>query len=214
MLNRPDQDALYTSLARRSEKLARIYRGGLVVLADECNPCRYELAAHSLRELIEKSPLLTNGQAFAAGDGIKNRINPVRQAYSAVTRSQKFGEMTSLDAVDGAVRGLLSELTKFFEWQDLNRPDAARRTARHLGELSGSGPPPPIDYFEAEVDGWLRAESYFKAVAHNGYDQVDRGEFLRHMNFIETTLLRRLQPRSVEQLNELDALIREAESGQ
>ncbi len=213
MLKRSDQDALYTSLARRSQKLARIYRGGLMVLADESNPCRYELAAHCFRELIEKSPLLTNGQAFVAGDSIKNRLNPVRQVYLAVTRSQKFGEMTSLDAVDGPLRGLLNELAKLFEWQDLNRPNAATRTAQHLSALSGSGPPLPSDYFEAEVEGWMRADDYFKEVAHNRYDEVDRDEFLRHMNLIETTLSRRLQPRSVEQLDELDALIREAENG-
>jgi hypothetical protein len=213
MLNKFDQDALYTSLARRSEKLARIYRGGLLVLADERNPCRYELAAHCLRELIEKSPLLTSGQAFVTGDGMKNRLSQVRKAYSAVTRSQKIGTLTSLAAIEGLLRDLLSQLAKFFEWQDLNRPEAAKKTAQNLSALSGSGPPLPSDYFEAEVAGWMQADEYFKNVSHNRCDEVDRDEFLSHMNFIETTLLRRLQPRSVEQLDELDALIREAENG-
>ncbi|HEV2418033.1 MAG TPA: hypothetical protein VGX94_09520 [Terriglobia bacterium] len=213
MLNRSDQDALCASLARRSEKLARIYRGGLIVLADDKNPCRYELAAHCLRELIEKSPTLISGQAFVTGDGMKNRLSPVRKAYSVVVRSPKFGAVTSFDAVEGLLRGLLSELAKFFEWQDQNRPEAAKRTAQNLSALSGSGPLLPSDYFEAEVAGWMQADEYFKNVAHNRYDEVDRDEFLSHMNFIETTLLRRLQPRSVAQLSELDALIREAENG-
>ena len=81
MITTPDQDTLYACLLRRSAKLARIYQGGLVVLADENNPCRYELAAHSLRELIEKSPLLTNSQAFAGGDTIANRLAPIKQVF-------------------------------------------------------------------------------------------------------------------------------------
>ena len=137
MLNKSDQDALYTSLARRSEKLARIYRGGLIVLADESNPSRYQLAAHNLRELIDKSPLLNSGQAAASGDGMKNRLSPVRKAYAAVTRNQKLGELANLDAVDGLLRGLLKELAKFFEWQDQNRPEAAKRTAQHLSAHIG-----------------------------------------------------------------------------
>jgi hypothetical protein len=197
---------------RRSVKLSRIYLGGLVVLADDDNPCRYELAAHSLRELIEKSPLLTNGQAFAGGDTVANRLGPLKKVFLAMSQNQRLDVLVSFDAIAGPLRALLSELAKFFEWQDLNRPNAAKRAAQHLNELSGAGPPPPSDFFEAEVAGWMAADDYFKKVAHNRVDNVDRDEFLRHMNFIESTLLRRLQPRSVEQLDEIDALIKEAEN--
>lgn len=214
MLTTPDQDALYASLMRRSTKLARIYWCSLVVLADESNPCRYELAAHSLRELIEKSPLLTNGQAFAGGDTVANRLDPIRKAFAAISRSQKFDDIVNFEAVAGPLRGLLAELDKFFEWQELNRPNVAMKTARHLSELSGAGPALPTDFFELEVASWMAADDYFKKVSHNRTDHIDRDEFMQHKSFVEKTLIRRLQPRSVEQLNELDALIKEAENGQ
>jgi len=213
MFTTPDQDALFACLLRRSVKLARIYRGGLVVLADESNPCRYELAAHSLRELIEKSPLLTNSQAFAGGDTITNRLAPVNEVFSTISRSQKISEGINLESVAALLPSLLGELDKFFEWQELNRPSAAKRTARHLDDLSGVGPAPPVDFFSKEVEGWMAADDYFKKVAHNREENVDRDDFLRRLSFIENTLLRRLRPRSIEQLDELDALIKEAENG-
>jgi hypothetical protein len=214
MATRQEQEALYTSLARRSPKLARIYRGGLVVLSDENNPCRFELAAQSLRELIEKSPLLTNGQAFPQGDTMGNRIKPAREIFDAGVRSQNLDDTTGLEAAAGPIRALARELAKFFEWQDSNRPKRRERAAKSLSELSGFGPQLPIDFFEAEVERWLEAEDYLTDVAHNRYDNVDRDQFLGHMDLVERTLLRRLQPRSIEHLRELDTLIRGAENGQ
>ena len=46
------QEELVACLARRNAKLARIYKGGLIVLFDENNPSRFELMAHSMRELM------------------------------------------------------------------------------------------------------------------------------------------------------------------
>ena len=125
---------------------------------------------------------------------------------------QRISEDINLESIAAPVRGLLGELEKFFQWQELNRPARAKMIARHLSELSGAGPAPPVDLFEEEVFGWRAADDYFKKVAHNGVENLDCDEFLRRMSFIENSLLRRLRPRSVEQLGELDALIREAEN--
>ena len=82
-----------------------------------------------------------------------------------------------------------------------------------LGALSGSCPALPSDFFQNEVEGWMQADTYFKKVAHNGPENIDREEFLGHKNFVESVLLRRLQPRAVEQHDALDALVREGEDG-
>jgi hypothetical protein len=65
-----EQEALVACLARKDAKLAKIYSGGLAVFFDEGNPLRFELAAHAMRELIEKSPLLINEEVVATGDGM------------------------------------------------------------------------------------------------------------------------------------------------
>ena len=207
-----EQKALVACLARRSEKLARIYDGGLRVFYDDENPSRFPLAAHSMRELIEKIPLLTEGEQLPTGDGMKNRIEPVRQAFLAV-RVQGFGETSPLDAVDGAVRAVLGELGRFFEWLEDYRPQAEKRTAETLTRLSGPGQALPVDISENEVAGWMEADTYFKMVAHNRQDGVNRDEFVHHMTLIEGILLHRLQPTAVEDLDALDALVREGEHG-
>jgi hypothetical protein len=208
-----EQEALFGSLARRSAKLAKIYRGGLAVLFDEQNPCRFELAAHCMRELMEKCPLLIGSDVLSSGDGMKNRLGPVRQAYLTVARDQGFNESSSLAGVEGPLRAVLMELARFFKWQDDNRPKAEKRIAETLATLSGPGPSLPVDISDNEVNRWMEADDYFHMVAHNRQDTVNRDEFLRHMTFIESILLRRLQPRAVAGHDALDALIQEGESG-
>jgi hypothetical protein len=207
-----EQEALVASLARRSEKLARIYSGGLSVFYQEGNPGRFELAAHAMRELIEKSPILTGRQPTPQGDTMKNRIQAVKQAYLTM-KAQGFNETSPLDVAEGAVRRVLGELDKFFEWMEDNRPQTAKRTAEVLSELSGPGQALPVDISANEVARWMAADEYFKKVAHNGQDHVNENEFMVHMTFIENILLQRLQPPAVADLDVLDALVREAENG-
>jgi hypothetical protein len=208
-----EQEALLACLVRREAKLAKIYSGGLVVFYDDANPCRFELTAHSMRELMEKCPLLIKGNVLPTGDGMKSRLEPVRQAYLTVTQDQPFNQNFSLVGMEGAVRAVFSELSKFFKWQADNRPQAERRTAETLAALSGPGQALPVDISESEVTRWMEADEYFKMVAHNRADVVDQGTFVRHMTFIESVLLRRLQPRAVPGLDALDALIKEGENG-
>ncbi len=207
------QEALVACLTRRSEKLARIYGSCLPVLYDEHNPDRFPLTAHSMRELIEKSPLLTGRQPVPPGDGMGNRIQRVRLAYLAM-KAQGFTETSPLDTAEAAVRGVLGELDSFFEWMEVNRPQAERRTAEMLGNLSGPGPSLPVDVSDNEVAQWMTADDYFKKVAHHGQDHVNENEFMVHMTFIENVLLQRLRPPAVADLDVLDALIREGENGQ
>ena len=50
------QRALYEALAEQDKRLAGIYLGSLLVLSQLENPDSLALAAHSLRELMEKLP--------------------------------------------------------------------------------------------------------------------------------------------------------------
>lgn len=204
-----EQEALFAALASKETKLAKIYRGGLCVLYDEQNPSRLELAAHSMRELIEKCALLIGGEVLSTGDSMKNRLVTVRKAFDMVNKGQSFRENSPVP-LEGQL-ALIEELRKFFKWQDNNRPKFAKRVAETLAELSGPGQALPVDYAYSEVAGWMKADEYFKTVAHNRGTTVDHEEFLRHMMFIENVLLRRLRPRAIPALEVLDALIKEGE---
>lgn len=208
-----EQNELVASLARRSERLSGIYNAGLCVLYQDGNPGRLPLVAHSMRELIEKCPTLTDRQPATQGDTMGNRIQPVRQAYRRLKR-QGFTEASPLDAVDGAVREVLGRLDSFLEWMEENRPQVAKRTAQMLSDLSGPGPAVPIDVFNDIVARWLAADQYFKDVAHHQRINVNDIEFVTHMTFIENFLLQRLQPQAIADQGAIDALIAEAEHGQ
>jgi hypothetical protein len=182
-------------------------------LFDESNPARFELAAHSMRELIEKISLLTNGAGWAHGEGMKDQLVEVRRAYSALTQGQGFSERFSLDNSQDHVSTVLRELSRFFEWEAVNRPQLRERIAQTLSALSGPGQVLPLDVSENEVGRWVSAYKYFNMVAHNRHDTVDRDAFVNNMMFIEKVLLSRLQPPAIPELDALDALIKEGEDG-
>lgn len=205
-----DQEKLVACLARRNAKLARIYKGGLIVLFDENNPSRFELVAHSMRELIEKISLLTTGGDWGHGDGL-NQLVPVRGTYEALTQGQGFNERLSLENSKEQVISLIRELSRYFEWEAVNRPQLRERIAQTLSALSGPGQALPVDVSENEVGLWIKAYKYFNMVAHNRHDTIDHDDFMSNMTFIERVLLSRLQPPAVPELDALDALIKEGE---
>jgi hypothetical protein len=204
------QEELVACLARKNPKLARIYKGGLIVLFDENNPSSLELVAHSMRELIEKISLLITGEDWAHGDGM-NQLVPVRRAYEALMQGQGFSEHLSLENSKEQLVTLIRKLSGYFEWEALNRPQLRKRIAQTLSALSGPGQSLPVDVSENEVDRWIKAYKYFNMVAHNRYDAVDRHDFMGNMTFIERVLLSRLQLPAVPELDALDALIQEGE---
>jgi hypothetical protein len=203
------QEELVACLAGRNAKLARIYKGGLIVLFDENNPSRFELMAHSMRELIEKISLLI-GENWEHGDAL-NQLVPVRGTYEALTQGQGFNERLSLENSKEQVISLIRELSKYFEWEAVNRPQLRKRIAQTLSALSGPGQALPVDVSENEVGLWIKAYKYFNMVAHNRHDTIDHDDFMSNMTFIERVLLSRLQPPAVPELDALDALIKEGE---
>ena len=52
------------------------------------------------------------------------------------------------------------------------------------------------------------SDTYFKKVAHNGR-RAERDEFVGKLFVVEDILLRRMQPRPVSDLDEIDALLAE-----
>jgi hypothetical protein len=211
MSSTSDREALHKNLARRNAKMARIYLGGLRVLADEDNPCKYELAAHSFREVMKSCPVLAGFQPFGSGDSMTKRLQSVRAAYQVALQKQNLGERAP--NAEDADNVLVLELGRFFKWQDENRPQRRTRVAETLAALSGPVLALPSDIAEGEVDGWMSAWDYLNKTAHHSEEAITREEFVRHLNFVETNLLRRLQPKAVEQHDAIDALIREGEGG-
>lgn len=209
MFLREEQKILFENISRRNTSLGDMYFGGLQLVSDEKNPFHYQLAAHAFRELIDHCEKLT-GAVVVKGDGMKQRLVPVRTAFSAVKEARTLTPDSSKD-LSGLSEALNEALDTFFVWQDDNRPQKRIRTAVVLTQLAGPGPALPSDVVAHEISSWMRSLEYFNSVAHSG-KRAERDEFLGKLYAVEEILLRRIQPRPISELDEIDALIQEGEN--
>ena len=199
---------LLEQLGRRDPLVADIYVGGLRAFADETNPYRFQLAAHAFRELIAHCLRMTGGRAVF-GDGMKQRLVPVKNAFFTLKKaSQLAPDPTGRQS--GVSDTLIGALNDFFDWSDNNRAENRKKTALLLTQLAGPGPALPSDVVADEISEWMESDGYFKRVAHN-IQRAERDDLVAKLYAVEDILLRRLQPRPVSDLDEIDALIGEGE---
>lgn len=208
MFLRQEQGELLDQLGRRDPLFAEIYGGGLRAFADETNPYRFQLAAHAFRELIAHCLKMTGGKVVF-GDGMTQRLVPVKKAFLALKKTSHLApDPTTLPS--GLSDALVGALNDFFDWSDNNRAEARKKTALMLTQLAGPGPALPSDVVADEISNWMESDGYFKAVCHSG-QRAERDEFVGKLFAVEDILLRRMQPRPVSDLDEIDRLLAEGE---
>jgi hypothetical protein len=205
MLLRREQGVLIEQLQCRSPEIADMYCGGLCSFSDAKNPFRLPLAAHAFREVMKHCTGLT-GESVVFGDGMPNRIKPVREAFQAW---KQMGTITAgSTTIVGLSEDLRHALETFFDWQKQNRPDARKKTALMLTQLAGPAPALPSDIVVGEISAWMEVFDYFNLVAHSKH-KTKPEKFVDRLFLVEDILLRRLQPRPVSDLDEIDALLAE-----
>jgi hypothetical protein len=211
MFIRKEQGVLIEQLKRRSPQIADMYYGGLCSFADEKNPFRFQLAAHAFREVIAHCARLT-GESVVFGDSMGARLVPVRDAFNAWKQATApTGDPTTKMA--GLSEDLYDAIEEFFDWQERNRPQARKKTALMLTQLAGAAPALPSDAVADEISGWMKADEYFKLVAHSKH-KARPDDFVNKLFLVEDILLRRMQPRPVTDLDEIDALLAEADNAE
>ena len=208
MFLRQEQGLLLEQLGRRDALVAEIYVGGLRAFADETNPYRFQLAAHAFREMIAHCLRMT-GERAVFGDSMKQRLVPVKDAFLALKKTSQLAPDPAGQPV-GVSEALIGALNDFFDWSDINRADNRKKTALLLTQLAGPGPALPSDVVADEITGWMDSDGYFKAVAHSG-KRAERDDFVGRLFAVEDILLRRMQPRPVSDLDEIDRLLAEGE---
>ena len=148
---------LFEQLQRRSAPIADIYSGGLLVLVDETNPYRFQLAAHAFRELIAHCPSLTGG-SVVFGDNMKQRLVPVKKAFEGLRRLSTLTPDPTINPT-GLSDALNEALEDFFEWNDTYQAENRRKTALLLSQLSGTGPALPSDVVADEISRWIDSDT-------------------------------------------------------
>lgn len=206
------QRGLYEALAEKDIKLASMYYGAIKVISDGSNPDRLTLAAHGLRELIEKIPSYLDIQIKAGAESLKVKVRELEGQWElAKSSSSCFQNPNWNGEIDKPLEKLLKKVQYFFDWFKEQYPRRRAEIAKTLRKLDSSARSVPKPLEELRVEEWERVRDFFQAVAHHRI-WPSFEEFQKWLDALEKFLLDRLRPRAFEDLSAIDALIREGES--
>ena len=206
------QFALYNALLRKNEVLAQIYYGAIKVLTDIDNPDRFALAAHDMRELMEKLPNYIDVEIKAHNENLGDKIQPLKEQWrSTCSKTNCFDGLTWSGEIDRPLASLLREFGSFFQWQDENLPKRNEEITAALRKLDISVCKLPISLEEQNVKTWKQLRKYFIGISHHGKHPT-KDDFDSKLDIFEGFLLDRLYPRTFTDLDEIDDIIQEGDN--
>lgn len=202
------QRVLRSRLAALNGNLERMYIGGLTVLQDETNPDRFALAAHALRELLEKLPAHFDVPQKKSKERINDKLINLAQQWGHARKSGCHKDGTWDGAIDKRLRSFLEHVKSFFDWHERHHPSRNAEAADALRRLDATGRrlPPPLENLNLKFLEEIR--SFFVKVSHHGC-VVEFAEFAHWLDALERFLLDRLSPRTFDDHEELDRLMSE-----
>jgi hypothetical protein len=206
------QQALYNALLEKDQGLTNMYYGALMVLNHNSNPDNLALAAHGVRELMEKIPVFVDVQIKAQTESLKGKVLDLENFWTATLRKTKcYKSQKWSGQIDVPLSKLLERLYTFFEWFIKHHP---RRRAEIIATLQGLDSsrfklPEHLEKLNAQT--WDDMRDFFQAVSHHRKFTTGE-EFSLRLNMLETFLLDRLHPRTFADINVIDEIIREGES--
>jgi hypothetical protein len=200
------RQALFEALRRRDPRVANFYSGALVVIAGRGNPEAIFQAAHSIREMLEKAPLLV-GAASAPSQRLNDKLAPLRAKFKKVKPNlNEDGSWQS--GSENKIAKLLRDLRELCDWMDANLQQRKAQMRTLLRSLTGPGILLPSDVEEAELDELMELKEYFTNLAHHGFSATEE-EFYNRLMQAETILLRKLNPEPSADFEAIDALLQE-----
>jgi len=203
------QRRVLDELSRLDERLADMYGGAIYVLGQTRNPDRFALAAHGLRELIEKLGERL-GAPVAGGPSLKERVLQLRKKWPSGALGALYDEPTGSLSSSKPVRDFLDRARDFFDWFDQSFPSRREK----IGKFFAATDPfqrrllPAIE--KTHVARWLGVRDELLAIAHHGRNPT-QSEFQRLFDRLDSLLIERLRPKTFEQQDEIDRIIAEGE---
>jgi hypothetical protein len=203
----PRRRELERELRERSPLLADIYVSAFRVLADNNNPDRIALAAHSIRELMEKIPEYLEVPMPAHHESLKPKVQELLKHWTSMvgkTKSWALGAWTG--EIDGHLGGFLKHLLGFFEWFADHNPLRRAEARNLLRRLNIGGMEVAVPLEEQNVGLWMELKGYFANTAHHRGD-MNPDEFTDNLLRLETFLSDRLVPRTFDDFAEIDEIV-------
>ncbi len=207
-----NQESLYKVLILKNNELGSIYISALYILKDLKNPDRFALAAHNIRELMEKIPEYYDVPFIEHKKSLKNKVNDLQDQWNQIKRSSAYTGQSWEGTIDHILINFLGKLSIFFEWYSLNYPRRTEEIRRFLRIFDPMAEVMPPLAEKIKIERWRKLrDEFFIPVAHHR-KKTDENVFMQNMNDLELFLLERFLPDTTNDLDLIDTLIEEDEN--
>ena len=160
------QLALHRALGEIHQSLATYYEGALSVLAHTINPDRLSLAAHGIREIMDKLARFIDLPVEASHTTLGTKANNLRHNWERLRkRTHCLQDGQWVGEIDPAMSRFMQRVDDFFGWMIEQRPRKTEATAKVLRELDPLDLPDPI--VNQSAKSYLAMRGYFLDVAHH-----------------------------------------------
>lgn len=206
-------------LRDRDPRLEEMYLSVLFLLRMETIPDRFALAAHSMRELMEK--ILRWNRPSTSNYNLKVKVKELERHWlglkrrsSSITSDSELPE--SSDLPSGAIEKYMRASEMFFDEFNKERPDGSEqfRDLMITADSYAAQIPDPV-YKQSWKDIWTRLNNYFQAISHHDNQKtVEHVEFVRAVSEFEIYLLNMYPEtrRVFDNMALIDSIIGEAEN--
>jgi hypothetical protein len=200
----PTQQRLYQALIERRADLGEWYRAAIAVINDNNLPDRLSLAAHALREVMEKLP--GDGVSVDRGASLPQKVSGLRPPWNSAQEENQRSGGGWQGEIGEPLREFLAAIQAFFDGQDEFTKSRQAYAEQFLNTLDAGGGLPE-DVQRANAKQWMGFQGYFIGVAHHG--TVKETEFIARLAGFEAFIATRLKPRPTEDFATIDALLEE-----
>ena len=197
----PTQQVLFEALVDKRAPLGEWYRAAIAVMNDDGLPDRLSLAAHALREIMEKLP----GENVDRGADLPSKVRDLRPPWERACQERR-GDTWNGD-VNDALREFLVVMQAFFEGQAVlvrTRREYAVEFLRRL-DVAPTGLPDDVQKENAKL--WVEFHRYFDRIAHHG--SVKEEVFRKQVSSLEAFLSARIMPRPTIDFARIETLVEE-----
>jgi hypothetical protein len=204
---------LMEALRERDDRLAAIYEGVVHMMARLDLPDRLSLAAHAMRELMERLPL-----AFDVPIDEKSRVlDRVREVEATLAQAHTKSSCRTSDGwqgrIDGPMTKLLASVEKLVEERRRYWPSRAEVAVELINRLEPALGRRSAPLVKTEAQEWAGFRRYFEQVSHHHHVfesfETSASEFEDRVRKVESLLLNKLRPPTAEDFEAIDRLMGE-----
>ena len=198
---------MYDGLKDIDPSLAKMYNGAICILADDANPEYLVLAAHSIRELMEKLPSKLEIPTKAPGGELARSVSSLIENWKQTKESSQSWTGTNWQGkIDQPLTEFFNKLEHLFETHashGQDRSEGTRTLFRHW-ELAHDHLPPNLENRTLHI--WRNLNRFFIDVSHHR-KTTNLNEFNDYLEQLEMILLDRFYPQTFDDFGEINKIV-------